>query len=362
MDLSNNMQTSNPSFSELDSTALDRDIVQELGAASAPSEGDAPPPPPPPLSRMSRDSHTSSRHSSIRESTATFMRSMFAKRQADYHDDSPANSGLLPGAAVLGMSAISTTASAGRNRSNTTRLHWDNTNNNETPTDMMATASAGGAVRPPSLWRRLSHAPERRHLERELLLHTTAYKVLLISFSVILLFGAEFQELFLPRQADQTMDVVYTIVFVFLLADVVMRIDAEDHYFSFQACCWIRGVCWCKNGNNNNNRGRRSSGELNNSHNGCCRIGSFLFWCDLCSTLTLLADITWINKDRFREMNYSIHLNDFGFAVRVVLCVWRMGWTSLWLDFHWLGFRLHVRFGVLTKFHSILGRWTAWRI
>ena len=311
------MQTmSNPSSAEHGSDALERDKVQALAAATTSGRDSSPPIP---LSRMSRDS--TSRHSSIRESTASFMRTMFAKRQADYHDDSPADGGPVQrsrtelGPPQQRRSAGTTTSSGGVNRTSRTRFHLANNNNNNNNNETLP-----GPARPPSLWRRLWHAPERRHLERELLLHTTAYKFFLVCFSLILLFGAELQELFLPRQADGTMDVIYAVVFVCLLADIAMRIDAEDNYFSFQACCWIKGCrCCCKNGNNNNNR-RRSSGDSNNSNNGCCRFGSFLFWCDLCSTLTLLADMTWINKDRLGEKHYSIQLDAFGFAVRVCLC------------------------------------------
>ena len=259
---------------------------------------------PQPLQPPSR-SMTSSRHSSIRESTVSFLRNMFAHRQADYHGDTPADGGPINRSQVNAM-ASQQQQQQQQQLQRSSRLHWAG----DRPSNSLS-MSIESSQHTPSLWRRLRHAPERRRLELQLLNHPV-YKFLLICFAIILLFGAEFRDLFLPREADGAMDAIFAVVFVLLLVDLGLRIDAEDHYFSCHA--WS---CWSGRGSrsNNNNNKRTGHGGVNN--NGCLRVGSFLFWCDLCSTMTLLADMTWVNKDGFAEIHYHIELDEFGIPVRV---------------------------------------------
>lgn len=114
-------------------------------------------------------------------------------------------------------------------------------------------------------------------------------------FTMILLFGGQVQELWIPKDADVIFDVLFTVAFVFFSAEIILRLYAEPRYFSLD----LRGkglynvpTAWCR-----------------------CRIGSFMFWCDLVSTFTLLYNISFINKRRFAVYTVTIALDENGYPV-----------------------------------------------
>ena len=50
---------------------------------------------------------------------------------------------------------------------------------------------------------------------------------------------------------------------------------------------------------------------------GAFRLGSFMFWCDLISSATLLYDISFINTFYFAIETINMELDQFGLPVRI---------------------------------------------
>jgi hypothetical protein len=68
----------------------------------------------------------------------------------------------------------------------------------------------------------------------------------------------------------------------------------------------------------NNHNTRRTESATSSSPASCCgslSVGSFLFWCDVLSTLTLLTDISFINRANFAEQHMVITLGASGLPV-----------------------------------------------
>lgn len=58
-------------------------------------------------------------------------------------------------------------------------------------------------------------------------------------------------------------------------------------------------------------------------------LGSFLFWCDVLSTLTLLSEISWINPRKFKEQQIVILVDAvFGIPVRIFMFI---SWNNCFL-------------------------------
>jgi hypothetical protein len=130
---------------------------------------------------------------------------------------------------------------------------------------------------------------------------STFWRVLLIVFTIILFFGAEFRTLVLPKEADPYMDGIFTVVLVVFLVDIGMRIDVEPNYFSIHLYC-------CHSAPHEE---KSIHGSCSNS----CHFGSFIFYCELLSTLVLLSEISYVNTAKFSEQTLHIVLNRFGVPV-----------------------------------------------
>lgn len=127
-------------------------------------------------------------------------------------------------------------------------------------------------------------------------LSSSIWRTWLVVGNFILLFGNPIQMLVIPSVADPAMDVLYTLVFVTFIVDMVFRATAVKGYFSFSsghiykpsrnwlmyAWQWLDSI----------------------------RFPSFLFACDLFSTLTLLADISFTNPGNFQLKQVEIDLAD----------------------------------------------------
>jgi hypothetical protein len=106
-------------------------------------------------------------------------------------------------------------------------------------------------------------------------------------FSFILLFGAIIRDYTsVSRKGLLICDVVFIITFAFFVIDIIMRMDAKPNYFRIRMpCC-----------------------------SGAIEFGSFLFWCDVISTVTLLHEISWIYPTRFMTQIMFVTI-DKGFPV-----------------------------------------------
>ena len=115
-------------------------------------------------------------------------------------------------------------------------------------------------------------------------------------FVVVMLFGAPIQDLFLPASADVTVDVVFTLAFITLLVDILIRCIVDKAYFA-----WDRV-------------GTSLTPQANckwfNMH-----AASFMFWCDIVGTLTFIYDLSYINVMMAIPMSIGLEVKD-GISVR----------------------------------------------
>ena len=138
-----------------------------------------------------------------------------------------------------------------------------------------------------------------------------------VLFAVFLLFGPAIQCIGdVGKTGDNIFMGLRIAMLLFFIVDMMIRCIAEDGYF----------VCsLCKGRGNNNGAG--SNGTANNTSNNSSSnnsggdskdsnyaIGSFLFWCDLISTCSILYNLKFINKQMYQVIKKTIVV-DFGIPV-----------------------------------------------
>jgi len=142
------------------------------------------------------------------------------------------------------------------------------------------------------------------------LINTMVWNGLIILFTVVLLFGTQVQDLWCHKSSDVAFDVLFTCSFVFLIFDVLLRSVADPNYFGFTVgrrdfrsldgeSAYSRSDAWC-------------------GLHTCFQLGSFMFWCDLLSTLSLLWDISYIGRLRTATVVVGIEIDDLGIPVSFV--------------------------------------------
>lgn len=277
-----------------------------------------PPPPPPPLAGSSTrfDAMDGSSRSSTglaSHRTLKFLRTIVGKRNDDYCAETPAaaaprtlgGQGQAPSPGMMAES--STRLMHGRSSSSSaSNLAPSAPSPSRARARVAACARAFAACFPP---------PESRRAYLKSVLDARGYKALLIVLTFILLFGAQIRFIFIPAAGDTGCDVVFMAVFCVFWVDVVMRIDAEPNYFHLNIC----GVTWKRNRRSSSGNQQRAQSHAGTASGGWCsafEVGSFLFWCDVVSTLALMQDISFINPDYFSEYSVFIKLDPFGVPVR----------------------------------------------
>jgi hypothetical protein len=158
------------------------------------------------------------------------------------------------------------------------------------------------------------------------IIYNHIWQILMIVLSFILLFGPQIQHLFFPASADFACDIVYSATFIFFCLDIIIRLGAEKDYFQFDLFA--------------------------------LELGSFLFFCDIISTLALLYDIQWIGAPQFEEMYVNILLNEFGVPVSIVPVYYRMT-TANHLTSHMCscGLGYHRFLGFAMSIHPHQSQW-----
>ena len=68
------------------------------------------------------------------------------------------------------------------------------------------------------------------------LINTKAWQAFIVLFTIVLLFGAQIQDLWCPPSSDVAFDVIFTCAFVFLIVDVILRSAADPTYFILNLC------------------------------------------------------------------------------------------------------------------------------
>lgn len=105
------------------------------------------------------------------------------------------------------------------------------------------------------------------------------WTILLVLFILLLLFGPSARDLFFSKESDIVFDYIFLVTFLFLMADIVMHCLASPKYFEWSFPC--------------------------NSHKWFA-VGSFVFWCDLLSTLMLLWDISFVSSTNFNTLQIKV--------------------------------------------------------
>lgn len=146
---------------------------------------------------------------------------------------------------------------------------------------------------------------------------------------MMMLFGSHVQNLWCDPQFDGVFDILFSLVFCLFLVDIGLRILVVPGYVSFKykgvlntlygPVHWIKTVGGNTHGNNNKKGSRRyrNQGVVEEDPEkwGKINIGSFLFWCDVISTASLLYEISYINKSKNRIMELDIQLDPLGIPV-----------------------------------------------
>lgn len=227
------------------------------------------------------------------QKTLSFFRTLMGRRSTDYHGDATGLSGSIP----RGVSSrfYMNARSAPQPPDTTTNMERANYNGEDVP-------PPGEEEYRPSCWQSFCQwltVPSyvRKHYFK-LVMDSRLWRGTLVLFTIALIFGAQMRDLFCPRQADFVFDILFLTMFGFFLVDIIMRMDVEPNYFVFQAF------------------GR---GEVSLDNSCSCldiQVGSFIFWCELIATLTLLFEISFISDTEFGIKTVDIKLNSFGAPVR----------------------------------------------
>ena len=122
-------------------------------------------------------------------------------------------------------------------------------------------------------------------------------------FSMILMFGLAIQSLAdVGLIGDEIFLYMRIIMLLFFTVDIVVRCVAEEGYFV---------SALCRGGRDRRNHIMVSSRSITmngDSKAPFFRIGSFLFWCDFISTLTILYDLSFLNNHHFNPVSIEINV------------------------------------------------------
>jgi hypothetical protein len=253
--------------------------------------------------------------------TLKFLRTIVGKRNDDYCAETPST------AAPRSLGGPAATASP---LESSTRMMYGDSNNNSSSSGGASNSNLGQSsptrARIAACARAFTSCLPPRDRRRPYLksvLDSRWYKALLIVLTFILLFGAQIRFIFIPAAGDAGCDVVFMAVFCIFWLDIFVRVDVEPNYFHLNIC----GLTWKKSRRNSGSGGSDSSRNHQRGHShagtasgGWCsafEVGSFLFWCDVVSTLALMQDISFINPSYFSEYAVVILLDSFGVPVRI---------------------------------------------
>ena len=245
-------------------------------------------------SGRSEGSISSMRSLSHQQKTLNFFRTIMGQRDTDYRSDAPqthrtstTSNPVSGGGAMRFMSGRS--------------LRSREASGNPVTVEGTGAEAPDGSSALARCCERLVWPEEQRQYVLLSIIKSRFWRVMLIFFTIILLFGAQFRDIFIPSSGDTALDVLFMMAFCVFWIDIFIRIDVEPSYFKFHFSC------------------RRSSKDSDNNPNwttcGNFRFGSFIFWCEVVSTLALLYDISFIAKKNFDEQSYTIKLDRYGLPV-----------------------------------------------
>jgi hypothetical protein len=148
------------------------------------------------------------------------------------------------------------------------------------------------------------------------------WKILYVFFSLFLLFGTPIQELSVGHTGDIVFGIIRNIMLAFFVIDMSIRCVTDKEYF----VCTMRGGSTSSatptsptlagsnaaaSGGNRHSVNYMDAKEMHTP----CTIGSFLFWCDLISTVAILYDLQYVNSNAYGIREIDIGLDDNGMPV-----------------------------------------------
>ena len=220
------------------------------------------------------------------QKTLSFFKNLIGKRSTDYHDDA-AQVGVAMGRSVRAGPQYRSAYGAPQAHP-TERAGYSP---EEVQTELR-----------PSCWQSFCQwisipADLRKNFCRRVI-NSRMWRSACILFTIALVFGAQVRDLFCPKAADDIFDYLFLAIIGFFTFDILMRVDVEPNYFVFRAF----------------GRGQMTAEDSTSCMD--VQLGSFIFWCEVGSTLALLYEISLINKREFGLQTIAIALNEIGAPVR----------------------------------------------
>ncbi|KAG7368758.1 PAS domain containing protein [Nitzschia inconspicua] len=150
---------------------------------------------------------------------------------------------------------------------------------------------------------------------------STFWRLLYVLFSLFLLFGSPVQAFAVGSTGDTVFAVLRNIMLGYFIMDMFIRCMTNQDYF----VCYTRARAAslvtptvapptrssAVGSGSGGNRHSLSYMDAKETHSPCI-IGSFLFWCDLISTVTTLYDLTYVNHNAYGVREVEIGLDDLG--------------------------------------------------
>jgi len=166
------------------------------------------------------------------------------------------------------------------------------------------------------------------------LVRSTVWNRLVWIVAFALLFATNIQDAWFPETWDEVFDAFFIFGFGLLAIDIVTRSIVFPSYFDVTfdcSKCILSRCCGCSGNSSRDGMGgtnRRSPRGLSSgassggssvalsesgTGNGFCgffNVGSFVFWCDLIATLTVLYDISYLMKFAHEGDTWCVHIDE----------------------------------------------------
>lgn len=243
---------------------------------------------------VSSATSNSIRSGTANQKTLSFFKNLIGKRSTDYHGEA-AQITSLGGRGISGVRFNQSSRSPPEIR--TERAAY---NSNHTP----SVDGSQQQYQQSSFWqtfcRWITIPTDVRQKFFKGLIGSRFWGSTLVLLTIALIFGAQVRD-FCPKQADDICDIVFLAIIGFFTVDILMRMDVEPNYFVCRAF------------------GRGNTTVEDSAGCTALQVGSFIFWCELCSTLALLYEISFINHKEFGQQTLDITLNQFGAPVSALL-------------------------------------------
>lgn len=271
---------------------MDRSSNNEGGGFVSSAEND--------MRQSTTRSVSSATSNSIRSSnqkTLSFFKNLIGKRSTDYHGEA-AQITSLGGRGHSGVrfhqSSDTLRSDVPAERANYNNNHPAGTSSEEMLLQQQQQSSSSSCWQSLCNWIGIPANVRQRFFKR--VIGSRLWSSTLVLFTTALIFGAQIRDL-CPKQVDDFFDILFLILIGFFTVDIVMRMDVEPNYFACRAF----------------GRGNTTVDEST----GCMalQVGSFIFWCEVFSTLALLYEVSLINQRDFGQQTVDITLNSFGAPV-----------------------------------------------